>query len=134
MIDVIFDKIKRNEYLSKKNRTILKETPELVIEQKIGSRVVIDFLQLVKDLCNLKNIKIDFPNFVSPKSKEKIYLSIKNAISNLKISTKDSLIIIYENILSLTKILSLNYDIIENERQKVEEKEGSFYKGKIVLK
>lgn len=134
MIDVIFDKIKRNEYLSKKNRTIPKETPELVIEQKIGSRVVIDFLQLVKDLCNLKNIKIDFPNFVSPKSKEKIYLSIKNAISNLKISTKDSLIIIYENILSLTKILSLNYDIIENERQKVEEKEGSFYKGKIVLK
>ena len=120
--------------MSKKNRTILKETPELVIEQKIGSRVVIDFLQLIKDLCNLKNIKIDFPNFVSPKSKEKIYLSIKNAISNLKISTKDSLIIIYENILSLTKILSLNYDIIENERQKAEEKEGSFYKGKIVLK
>ena len=134
MIDVIFDKIKRNEYLSKKNRTILKETPELVIEQKIGSRVVIDFLQLIKDLCNLKNIKINFPNIASSKSKEEIYLSMKNAIFNLKTNTKDSLIIIYENILNLTNILSLNYEMLEVERQKVEEKEGSFYKGKIVLK
>lgn len=134
MIDVIFDKTKRNEYLSKKNKTIPKGTPEFVIQQKIGSRVVIDFLQLVKDLCNLKNIKIDFPNIANSKSKEEIYLSMKNAISNLKTIIKDSLVIIYENILNLTNILSLNYETLEAERQKVEEKEGSFYKGKIVLK
>ena len=41
---------------------------------------------------------------------------------------------IYTNILNLTNVLSLNYETIEKERQKVEEKEGSFYKGKIVLK
>ena len=134
MIDVIFDKTKRAEYLSKKNKTIPKENPELVIEQKIGSRVIVDFLQLVKDLFHLKNIKIDFPNIASSKSKEEIYLSMKDAISNLKTNTKNSLIIIYENILSLTNILSLNYEMLEVERQKVEEKEGSFYKGKIVLK
>lgn len=134
MIDVIFDKAKRNEYLSKKNNAIPKETPELVIQQKIGLRVIVDFLQLVKDLCKLKNIKIDFPNLASHKNKEEIYLSMKNAISNLKTSTKNSFLIIYENTLNLTNILSLNYEMLEAERQKIEEKEGSFYKGKIVLK
>ena len=134
MIDVIFDKTKRAEYLSKKNKTILKETPELVIRQKIGSRVIVDFLQLVKDLCNLKNIKIDYTKFATHKNKEEIYLSLKNAVSNLKSNTKDSLIIIYENILNLTNVLSLNYEILEIERQKIEEKEGNFYKGKIVIK
>ncbi len=134
MIEIIFDKAKRNEYLSKKNKTIPKGTPELVIQQKIGSRVIVDFLQLVKDLCKLKNIKIDFPNLASHKNKEEIYLSMKNAISNLKTSTKNSLLIIYENTLNLTNILSLNYEMLEAERQKIEEKEESFYKGKIVLK
>ena len=134
MIEIIFDKAKRNEYLSKKNKTIPKETPELVIQQKIGSRVIVDFLQLAKDLCKLKNIKIDFSNLASHKNKEEIYLSMKNAISNLKTSTKNSLLIIYENTLNLTNILSLNYEMLEAERQKIEEKEGSFYKGKIVLK
>ena len=134
MIDVIFDKTKRADYLSKKNKTIPKEMPELVIRQKIGSRVIVDFLQLVKDLCNLKNIKIGYPKFATHKNKEEIYLSMKNAISNLKSNTKDSLIIIYENILNLTNVLSLNYEILEIERQKIEEKEGNFYKGKIVIK
>ena len=108
--------------------------PELVIRQKIGSRVIVDFLQLVKDLCNLKNIKIDYTKFATHKNKEEIYLSLKNAVSNLKSNTKDSLIIIYENILNLTNVLSLNYEILEIERQKIEEKEGNFYKGKIVIK
>ena len=134
MIEIIFDKAKRNEYLSKKNKTIPKGTPELVIQQKIGSRVIVDFLQLAKDLCKLKNIKIDFSNLASHKNKEEIYLSMKNAISNLKTSTKNSLLIIYENTLNLTNILSLNYEMLEAERQKIEEKEESFYKGKIVLK
>lgn len=134
MIDVIFDKTKRAEYLSKKNKTIPKEMPELVIRQKIGSRVIVDFLQLVKDLCNLKNIKIDYTKFATHKNKEEIYLSLKNTVSNLKSNTKDSLIIIYENILNLTNVLSLNYEILEIERQKIEEKEGNFYKGKIVIK
>lgn len=125
MIDVIFDKAKRNEYLSKKNKTIPKETPELVIQQKIGSRVIVDFLQLVKDLCKLKNINIDFPNLASHKNKEEIYLSMKNAISNLKTSTKNSLLIIYENTLNLTNILSLNYEMLEADKKLKRKREVS---------
>ena len=38
MINVIFDNAKRNEYLSKKSKTISEGTPEIVIQQKIGVR------------------------------------------------------------------------------------------------
>lgn len=134
MINVIFDKTKRNEYLSKKNKTIPAGTPELAIQQKIGTRVIVDFLQLVKDICYLKNIKLDSPNLKNFKSKDDIYFSINSAILNLANQTKNSLTIIFENILNLINLLSLDYDILEIERQKVEEKEGSFYKGKFVIK
>ena len=38
MINVIFDNAKRNEYLSKKSKTISEGTSEIVIQQKIGVR------------------------------------------------------------------------------------------------
>lgn len=43
MINVIFDKEKRNEYLKKKNKSISSETPETIIKQKIGTRLIVDF-------------------------------------------------------------------------------------------
>ena len=44
MINAIFDKEKRNDYLKKKNKSIPSETPELIVKQKIGTRVIVDFL------------------------------------------------------------------------------------------
>lgn len=59
----------------------------------------------------------------------------KNANSFIgKCKTEDSLLTIYKNILNLIDLLLLNCTDIEIERQKVEEKEGSFYNGKIVVK
>ena len=81
--------------------------------------------QEMTSLCHLKNIKIDFPNIASSKSKEEIYLSMKDAISNLKTNTKNSLIIIYENILSLTNILSLNYEMLEADKKLKRKREVS---------
>ena len=134
MINVIFDKTKRKEYLSKKNKTIPENIPEIVIQQKIGTRVIVDFLQLIKDMCELKNLQLNLLNENSHKSKEEIIISIENSIKNIEQQAQESLIQIFYEILNLTKLLSLNYDKIECERQKVEEKEGSFYKGKFVIK
>ena len=39
MIDVIFVKQERDKYLAKKNKLISENMPELVIRQKIGTRV-----------------------------------------------------------------------------------------------
>ena len=56
MINVIFDNTKRNEYLSKKSKTIPEGTPEIVIQQKIGTRVIIDLKanleEIAHNLCN----------------------------------------------------------------------------------
>lgn len=134
MINVIFNKTKREEYLYKKNKIITENTPEIEIRQRIGTRVIIDFLQLIKDLCDLKHIKLKAASSESGKNKDEIYLAISGAISNIKSNTEDSLLTIYKNILNLIDLLLLNYMDIEIERQKVEEKEGSFYNGKIVVK
>lgn len=134
MINVIFDNTKRNEYLSKKSKTIPEGTPEIVIQQKIGTRVIIDFLQLIKDMCELKNLHLNLSDTNSNKNKEEIIISIQSSIKNVKKQSQESLVQIFYNIMNLINLLSLNYDKMECERQKVEEKEGSFYKGKFVIK
>lgn len=133
MINVIFDKEKRNEYLSKKNKSIPEETPEIAIQQKIGTRVIVDFLQLTKDMSELKNYNLNFSYEKKDIGKDDIYKSIEIAINNLQYKTEDSLMKIHKNIGYLIHLLSLSYDKIEEERQRVEEKEGSFLKGKIVI-
>lgn len=133
MVNVIFDKEKRAEYLTRKNKTIPVGTPEIIIQQKIGTRVVVDFLQLIKDTCELKGFKQNFSNEFISQTKEEICSSIKLAIEELNTKTNDSLALIHKNTMSLIKILALSYDKIEEERQKIEEKEGSFFKGKFVI-
>lgn len=133
MINVIFEKEKRQEYLTKKNKTTQKGMSELVIQQKIGTRVIIDFLQLIYDICKLKEIQIYFSYKQTSQTKEGIYNSIKTSIKNLQKDLENNLIIIYTSIMSLIKILSISYNKIEEERLKIEEKEGSFFNGKIVI-
>ena len=125
MLNVIFDKGKRIEYLTKKSKTIPIGTPEIAVQQKIGTRVIIDFLQLIYDICELKGLKQNFSY--------EFILRTKEAIEELKNKTNDSLVLIHKNIMSLIGILSLSYNNLEQERQKIEEKEGSFLKGKFVI-
>ena len=133
MLNVIFDKGKRIEYLTKKSKTIPIGTPEIAVQQKIGTRVIIDFLQLIYDICEFKGLKQNFSYEFILRTKEEIYNSIKLAIEELKNKTNDSLVLIHKNIMSLIGILSLSYNNLEQERQKIEEKEGSFLKGKFVI-
>jgi len=135
MINVIFNKEKRNDYLKKKNKSIPSETPELLVKQKIATRVIVDFLQLIKDLSDLKNINITFGKTeTNIKNEFEIYNSLKIEILNLYANTNKSLNNIFNIILFLIRLLSLNYDKLEIERKEIEEKEGSFLKGKIIIK
>ena len=135
MIDVIFDENQRRFYLRKKGKIIDDNIPEIVIQQKIGTRVIVDFLQLVKDVCELKSIKVKSTCRHNKIEKEKIKLTLENAILELKTNDRIEIGIdlIYDVILSLAETLSLKYEVLEMERQKVEDLEGSFYNGKYVL-
>jgi len=82
-------------------------------------------LQLTKDLEETEtNIKTEY----------EIYNSLKIGILNLYANTNKSLNNIFNIILFLISFLSLDYDILEKERREIEEKEGSFLKGKIIIK
>lgn len=59
MIDVIFDESARDKYLKEKNKVIPEVTPIIKIQQRIGARVIVDFLQLIKDYSLLKQIDLD---------------------------------------------------------------------------
>ena len=134
MIDVIFVKQERDKYVAKKNKLISENMPELVIRQKIGTRVIVDFLQLIKDFCDLKNLSINFEFEVCNKDKENICKSLKYAINNLKVEPQTSVQIIFENVFSLMDLLQLNYEDMEKERIIVENKEGNFRNGKFVIR
>ena len=134
MIDVIFVKQERDKYLAKKNKLISENMPELVIRQKIGTRVIVDFLQLIKDFCDLKNLNINFEFEVCNKDKENICKSLKYAINNLKVEPQTSVQIIFENVFSLMDLLQLNYEDMGKERIIVENKEGNFRNGKFVIR
>ena len=82
-------------------------------------------MQLTKDLEETEtNIKTEY----------EIYNSLKIGILNLYANTNKSLNNIFNIILFLIRLLSLNYDKLEIERKEIEEKEGSFLKGKIIIK
>jgi len=135
MIDVIFDESARNKYLKEKNKIIPEGTPIIKIQQKIGARVVIDFLQLIKDWSLLKEIdfKLEINKNDKIVNKEEIIEVLRKGINQLKDNTEKGLYSIFNEINDLIKLLKLNYEELENERKVIEEREGSFYKGKFVV-
>lgn len=134
MIDVIFDENERNNYLKEKNKKIPEGTPLIKIQQKIGARVVVDFLQLIKDYSLLKEIdlKLTFNENDKVVNKEEIKEGLSKSVCKLKDNAEEGLYSIANKINNLIILLDLKYDQLENERKVIEEKEGSFYKGKFV--
>jgi hypothetical protein len=135
MIDVIFDESARNKYLKEKNKTIPEGTPLIKIQQKIGTRVVVDFLQLIKDYSLLKEIdlKLEFNKNDKIFNKEEITKGLRKSINELRNDVEEGLHYIFKDINNLIILLDLKYDELENERKVIEEKEGNFYKGKFVV-
>ena len=117
-----------------KNKIMPEGIPLIRVQQKIGTRVIVDFLQLIYDLTKVIEVGFNFNIQVRDEVTEKeIKENIEKNVFSLKENTIVKLEEIYINIFELSKLLDLNFNELENERKVIEEKEGSFYKGKYVV-
>ena len=138
---MIYNKKARELYFSKDekaNDIKLENLSEKEIQKIIGFNVAVDFLQLIKDLCLFYNIKVEKPlkgNQIA-NSFEELATDIYKQIENLlkKTQVVDSIQAIYNSIFTLSEMLDLSFNEIEEQQIKREEKQGSFYKGKYVIK
>lgn len=139
-IDVIFDRNAREDYFinDKKPKPNIENMSESEIQQKIGLNVVVDFIQVVRDICEF--YKYDFKKLSSKShnkiTKEEIKRNIKNDINNLFIRQDifDRINDIYQNAIYLANLLNLDLELIEQTRKEKEEKQGNFFNGKYVIK
>ena len=137
MIDVIFDEQKRAEYLKKKGKEIPKGVSEVVIKQKIGLRVLVDFLDLAISLCmvcgfNYEELLIYNDNYIVDGGIFKgIFTESINNVASNKI-TEESLKELAGAVMMLMNNLKLDLVLVEEERLKVEKLEGSFLNGRIL--
>lgn len=136
-VDVIFDKAARKNYweTDEKSKSFnLEDFSEEELQRKIGLNVVVDFLQLTRDLCQFYEIELrrQNPNKLSVEDIKKQYeINIKSLDDESEIQSS------VENILrttiSLMNLLGLAFEDVEQKRKEKEEKQGSFYKGKYVI-
>lgn len=134
MVDVIFDSDARNQYLKEKNKNIPEGTPLIVIQQKIGTRVIIDFLQLAMDLAALVNVSVNINSDDGViLNQDDIKQQLLVCINDLNSNKNENINKICSIALNLMNLLGLDYEKIEEQRKLIEEKEGNFYKGKYVI-
>ena len=136
-VEIIYNKDARRKYWEqdeKPKKIKLEDYSEKKLQQLIGMNVVVEFLQLIHDLCQFN--KIDFnalkkqpQNLNFNEVKQELRINIEKIDGNIKIALNNILNII----LSLINLLNLNYDIVEKKRLEKEKKQGNFYNGKYVL-
>ena len=137
MIDVIFDMDARAAYLKAKGKVIPKGVSELDVKMKIGLRVVVDFLDLTIALCMVSEIDyerllIHNDNYIPDGGIFKgMFVESVNKIINEETS-EENLKELANAVIMLMNNLRLGFDIVEEERLKVEKAEGSFLNGKIL--
>ena len=140
-IETIYNNELRYEYLKKKNKLEkAKDMTEKEIKTFLAKRLSIDMLQLYKDM--LKYYLIDESN---------IQFNPVNLDFNLQeLEYKNRLLVICEEIknsedktnifknfwniiLGYISLYNFSFETIEKDRLKVEEKEGNFYNGLVVI-
>lgn len=137
MIDVIFDEEKREEYLKKKGKEIPKNVSEVVVKQKIGLRVLVDFLDLAVSLCmvcgyNYEELLVYNDNYIADGGIFKeLFTETVNKVASEE-TTEENLKEFAQVVMMLVNNLKLDIDEVEKERLKVEISEGSFLNGKIL--
>ena len=137
MIDVIFDSVARAEYLKVKGKDIPKGVSEVVVKQKIGLRVLVDFLDLTISLCmvcgfNYEELLIYNDNYlVDGGIFKELFIEAVNKIASEK-TNEENIKGLAQAVMMLVNNLKLDIDVVEEERLKVEKAEGSFLNGKIL--
>lgn len=138
-ITLIFDAAAREKYLSRGKRSSrirIENLDKEEVQKEIGRNVIIDFMQTLKDLCEFYGM--DFyalPSGANKASREEICSAIKEGIKNL-FSREDAgraIENIYAANVALAEMLKLDLEDIEERRAAIEQREGSFFKGKYVV-
>lgn len=141
MIEVIFNAKKRQKYLEEKHKTIPPETSEFEIQQKIGLRVLADFLDLETSLAKCYNLSLKQDSLMIESSLKYLKLDSKRLSKNVcKLCKKlqkgnkmaEILLKINENLKTIAVYLKFTFEDIKTFADEIEKKEGSFYKGKLV--
>jgi len=137
-VEVICNEVLRNDYLKNKNKLEkAMSITEKEVKKILAKRLSVDLLQLYMDLLKLYQIKINKGlsiinyNIEELEYKSKI-LEICNAL-NQKENKKAILDKLYEIILNYISLYGFDISEIETNRKAIEEKEGNFYNGKIVV-
>ena len=138
-VNLIFDKKARLDYWEKDEKPKnykLEDYSEEELQRKIGANVAVDFLQLVRDLCQFYGIKILNKNL--PKSNlslDEIKIDLKDNIMLLEkeITIEKAIRNIFKITISLINLLNLDFEKVEHMRKEKEEKQGSFLNGKYVI-
>ena len=135
---LIFDKQARTNYLANQTQSRIKieNLSEEEIQREVGKNVIVDFVQVLMDLCRFYEIDFNFLSQGSQKmTKEEVYAKIKRSIDNLllKKKVKQSIEQIYLANIALADLLKLNLADIEKQRAFIEQSEGNFFKGKYVV-
>ncbi len=136
-INVLINNSDRESYLLKKNKfEESKKYSEQEIKSLLAKRLIVDMFQLFSDLQRTFNENL------------KITLSLREGFNEEQIQkelfwccdkllTKKTKSEIFEeiaiNLFSLSNLYGFTLDEIENERKRVEEKEGNYYNGKYVI-
>ena len=134
MINVIFEKSSRESYLKEKGKVIDMYIPEFEIQQKIGTRVIVDFLDLIYSLCKLLNISLDTTIVQDESVSINFYIDLRKYVEDLceDNNVSENIQLIFDTIFFMSKYLGLKMQELDKERKIIEYNEGSFYNGKLV--
>ena len=129
-LQTIFTKTLRDIYLNKKNKlSEAQNLPEYVIKTTLATRVAADILEILLALASLNGTTIDFTNIMAKDlTEQEIYLQFVSHLNQgINITALASLLKSYLNVYNLSPTTILN------EIKKIQEKEGSFLNGKLVV-
>lgn len=134
MVNVIFEKSSRESYLKEKGKVIDTYIPEVEVQQKIGTRVIIDFLDLIYSICKLLKVSLDTEILKEESISINFYIDLRKYVEDLceENNIVENIQSIFDTIFFMAKYLGLKMQDLERERKEVELKEGSFYNGKLV--
>lgn len=134
------NKLQREDYLSKLGALEkAQDMGEIETKKYLGTRLAIDIMQTIKDLCICENIPFD-----SVRTETALNLNEEQCIKNmvtyterlfyLDINIQETLMLIYSTLVSYINYNDLIYNDIERSCVLVEEEEGSYLTGKYLYK
>ena len=140
LMQIFTNKLRREHYLQKLGELErARDLGEIEVRKFLASRLVIDSMQLIKDIAITEDID---PNSIA--SNTALELSEERCIENFTTFTErlfytdtniqETLMLIYSTLVSYLNYNEISYDDTVKSCQIIEDEQGSFLKGKYIYK